>query len=110
MDISCHKGCFLAQAADVESLVRERDPFFSGRYDWVQIPMETIFDMVTTGNWSASQDGYGPCANQVQRNLDRLARPLHDVFYDVTIAMQRRVLRIGASEHLLPLRSVSRHR
>ena len=95
--ISCFNGCFLAQAADVESLVRQRDPFLSGSYDWVRIPMEFILDMVTTGSWTPSSDGFGPCANQVQRSLDRLVRPLYDGYYHVTIAMQRRVLRIGAS-------------
>ena len=99
VDISCHKGCFLAHAADVESLLRQRDRFFSGRYDWVQIPMESILDMVTTDIWGPAQNHTVPCSTKVQRRLDRLEKPVYDVYYDVTIAMQRRVLRMGASGH-----------
>jgi len=96
--ISCDFGCFLAQAADVESLERQRPTFLSGNYDWVQIPIESILDVVTSGIWNPSYDGTAdPCAVKVQRRLDRLEKPLDDVYYDVTIAMQRRVLRIGAS-------------
>ena len=95
--ISCAHGCFLALAADPESLLRQRPHFLSGGHDWVRIPMASILDVVTTGIWEPSYDQLVPCSTKVQRRLDRLEKPLHDVYYDVTIAMQRRVLRIGAS-------------
>jgi hypothetical protein len=94
LDVSCMSGCFLAHAANVAGLVTERLPFFDGT-DWVRIPMESVIDVVTTGIWSSSYDQFTPCATKVHRNLDRLEEPQSEVFYDVSISTQRRVLRMG---------------
>jgi hypothetical protein len=91
--IECDRGCFLAQATDLGSLVRRRPTFSS--HEWVVIPMESILDVVTTDIWNPSYDTWHPCATKVQRNLDRLEKPLRDVYYDVSLTMQRSVLRTG---------------
>ena len=93
LEMHCRRGCMLVQATDVDALVHERIPF-SDR-DWVRIPMESILDVVTTDGWSPSMDQFTPCATKVHRSLDRLEKPLWDVYYDVSISMQRKVLRMG---------------
>ena len=59
------------------------------------MPLESIIDVVTTDIWAPSYDQHAPCATKVQRSLDRLETPLVDVYFDVSISMQRRVLRTG---------------
>ena len=59
--------------------------------------MESILDMVTTASPDHIINPWEPCANLVHRSLDRLPKRKQDVYDDVTNAMQRRVLRIGAS-------------
>jgi hypothetical protein len=97
LPINCQDGCFLAQATDLESLVRQRDPFFSGEYDFVRIPMQSLLDVVTTDIWDPSYDQWTPCATKVHRSLDRLESPEHEVLYDPSIAMHRRVLAMATS-------------
>jgi len=92
--INCSDGCFLAQAVDLTSLPIERLPFFGGT-DWVRIPVESILDVVTMGIWSPSYDQFDPCATKVHRSLDRLEEPEYEVFFDVSVSTQRRVLRMG---------------
>jgi hypothetical protein len=95
LDMRCSVGCFIAQATDVETLVVVRLPFLDGR-DWVRIPIESILDMVTTETWITSYDQIGaPCATKVQRTLDRLEKPEYEVYFDVSVSMQRKVLRMG---------------
>ena len=94
LDIRCTNGCFLAQAANVGTLLTERLTLFGGSH-WVRIPMESVLDVVTTGIWTPSYDQWPPCATEENRSLDRLEKPEFEVFYDVSIATQRRVLRMG---------------
>ncbi len=96
LDLSCSRGCFLAGAVDLASVPTERLPFFGGTVTWVRIPMESILDVVTTGIWSPSYDQFDPCATKVHRDLDRLEDPQDEVYYDVSVSPQRRVLRIGS--------------
>jgi hypothetical protein len=94
LDLRCADGCFLARAIDVGSLVPVRLPFFGGK-DWVRIPIEAVLDVVTNGIWETSYDYFAPCATKVNRSLDRLEEPLHEVFFDVSVSMQRTALREG---------------
>jgi len=94
LEMGCSAGCFLAQAVDLASLPIERLPFFDGT-DWLRIPVESILDVVTTDIWTPSMDQFDPCATKVHRSLDRLEDPQYEVYYDVSISPQRRVLRIG---------------
>jgi hypothetical protein len=92
LDMDCSNGCFLARATDVDLLVKERLPFYDGT-DWNLIPMASILDVVTTDVWSSSMDQWTPCATKVHRGLDRLEKPEFDLLFDVSIALQRKVLR-----------------
>jgi len=94
LETICSMGCFLAEAADLASLSTERLPFYGGS-DWVRIPVESILDVVTTDIWTPTYDQFDPCATKVHRSLDRLEDPQYEVFYDVSVSTQRRVLRMG---------------
>jgi len=94
LDVGCGSGCFLAEAADLASLATERLPFFGGT-DWMRIPVESILDVVTTDIWTPTYDQFDPCATKVHRSLDRLEEPEYEVFFDVSVSTQRRVLRMG---------------
>ena len=94
LDMGCSHGCFLAQATDVDALLTERLPFFDGT-DWVRIPLASILDVVTADSWSPTMDQWTPCATKVHDSLDRLESPESEVYDDVSVSMQRKVLRVG---------------
>jgi hypothetical protein len=95
LETTCNRGgCFLAQAANVDTLFTERLSLFGGS-DWVRIPMESVLDVVTTGIWTPSYDQWPLCTTEENRSLDRLEEPQYEVFFDVSVSTQRRILRMG---------------
>ncbi len=92
MEVSCSLGpCFLAQAVDPETLVRQQYP--PGGIEWLRIPRESVLDVVTTGIWTPDYDQFEPCTMAASRDADRLPAPIFDIYYDANMAVQRRVLR-----------------
>jgi hypothetical protein len=97
LDISCSHGpCFLAQAVELESLPRVRYPP-GGLREWVRIPTEAVIDVVTDAIWTPDYDQFVPCNEKIPNAIDALEVPTYEIYYDATLSLRRKVLRLGPS-------------
>jgi hypothetical protein len=91
----CNDVCFLARPMEFESLPHARYP--SGGREWVRIPTEAVIDVVTTDDWVPSMDQFVPCNEKVPNAVDALETPSYEIYYDATVSLRRKVLRLGPS-------------
>jgi len=98
LDLECSTGgpCFLAQAVELQDLPHVRYPPGSSR-EWVRIPTEAVIDVVTNNIWTPTYDQFVPCNERVPNAMDALEVPTLDIWWDATLSLRRKVLRLGPS-------------
>jgi hypothetical protein len=94
--IRCSDACFLGRAVDVESLPHARYPLGSTR-EWMRIPTEAVIDVVSTDDWIPSMDQFVPCNEKIPNATDALEVPTLNIWYDATLSLRRKVLRLTPS-------------
>ena len=96
LDIACPFGCFLARPVELQNLPHARYPPGS-TMEWVRVPTEAVIDVVTDDIWTPAYDQFVPCNERVPNAIDALEAPTYEIYYDATLSLRRKVLRLGPS-------------
>jgi hypothetical protein len=63
----------------------------------MRIPTEAVIDVVSTDDWIPSMDQFVPCNEKIPNATDALEVPTLNIWYDATLSLRRKVLRLTPS-------------